>query len=119
MGLAYIANQRIRAGHQNSAANPEQENQREDAAKTWRTRQSEECDGDQAEPEDKSNLLAFVIEQRSYGEGREDESQRLRKGDGAILAGRQVKTIRQVGQDGAQHGGNHPVDKDSDNGGEN
>jgi hypothetical protein len=30
-----------------------------------------------------------------------------------------MKTIGQVGQDRAQHGGDHPIDEDGNNGGEN
>ena len=51
-------------------------------------------------------------------ERRDHQAQRLREGDGAVLRGREMKAVREVGQDGAQHGGNHSVDEDGEDGGE-
>jgi len=118
MGLTYIADQGIRASHHSAAAESEQEQQQQDATEARRARQGEERDGDEGKAEDEAELLAFVVKQRPDAERSDDEPQRLRKGDGAVLARRQVEAIGQVGQDGAQHGGDHPVDEKGENGGE-
>ena len=118
MGFAHIADQSIRRGHEDAAAHAEQEHQEQNCAEARRARQGKECDRDEGEAEDEAKLLAFVIDQRAGGERSEDQSERLRRSDGAVLAGREMEAIRQFGQDGAQHRGNHPVDEDGDNGGE-
>ena len=40
------------------------------------------------------------------------------EGDGAVLRRGEVESLRKLGQDGAQHGGDHSVDKDGEDGGE-
>ena len=70
MGLAYIADQSIGAGHHDAAADSEQEQQKQDAAEARRARQGEERDGDEGEAEDEAQLLAFVVEQRADARAR-------------------------------------------------
>ena len=69
------------------------------------------------QPEHKSDLVALGIEQRAHGQRRHHQPEGLREGDRAILRGREMKAVRQIGQNGAQHGGNHSVDEDGENGG--
>jgi len=62
-----------------------------------------------------SDLLAFVIEQRTYGQGSEDEPSACTKAMVPFWLGRQSgKRSDKVGQNGAEHGGDHPVDKDGE-----
>ena len=86
-------------------------------AEARRAGQQEERDGDEGEAEHEADLVAFGIEQRADAERGDHEAERLRKGDGAVLRGREMKALREIGQDGAEHGGDHSVDKDGEDGG--
>ena len=118
MRFADVADEGIGSGDDDAAADSEHKKKHDDGAITGRAWQSIERDGDERESEDESGFFAFVVEQRSDGEGGENESKGLGEGDGAVLAGREMEALGQFGQDGAQHGSDHAVDKDGDNGGE-
>ncbi len=75
----------------------------------------EQRNGDARETEDEPDFVALGIEQRPNAERGDDEAKRLHEGDGAILRGREVEALRKLGQNGAQHGGDHSVDKDGQN----
>ncbi len=111
------ADQRVGAGDHDAATQPEQKQKQYDAAETRRPRQREERDGNQRQPEDKANLVALVIEQRTHADRGHHQTQRLHEGDGSVLRRRQMKPVRQVGQDGAQHGGDQSIDEDSEDSG--
>ena len=68
--------------------------------------------------EDEPDLVALRIEQRADTERGDDESERLHKGDGAVLRGSEMEALRELGQNGAQHRGDHSIDKDGQNCGE-
>ena len=119
MGLAHAAHQRVGSGDNNAASYAKKEEQGHDAAKAagaWQQKESE-CDAGQAENE--ADLVAFAIEQRTDGEGCDHQAQSLRESDGAVLRRSQVETVRQVGEDRAQHCGDHSVDKNGEDGAEN
>jgi len=54
----------------------------------------------------------------SSGEGRDHEAEGLGEGDGSILGWRKVEAVGEIGQDRAEHGGDHSVDEDGEYGGE-
>ena len=56
------------------------------------------------------------VEQRTHSERGDHQSECLRKCDGAVLGWGQAEAIGEIGQDGAEHGGNHSVDKDGEDG---
>ena len=111
------ADQRVGAGDDNAAADAEQEQQKDDAAEAFGTRQGEEGDDDKGQTENEADLVAFRIEQWADADGGDDEAERLGEGDGAVLGGGEAETVRQVGEDGAQHGGDHSVYEDGEDGG--
>ena len=111
------AHQRISAGHHDSAAYAEQKEQGDDGAKAARAGQQQERDGDEGQPEHQADLVAFGIEQRAHAHRRDHKADGLRESDGAVLRRREMKAVRQIGQNGAEHGGNHSVDKNGENGG--
>ena len=115
---ADAAGERIGAGDDDAAAHAEQEHQEQYRAESRRAGQEEERDGDAGEAENEADLVALGIEQRPDAERGDDETERLRKSDGAVLRGGEVETLREVGQNGAQHGGDHSIDEDGENGGE-
>src|SRR5580704_14121901 len=86
MSRTDIANQRIRGGHKRAATDAKQEKQQQDGAEAGRARQSKKRKGDENEAEDHAKLVAFVIEQWSDAKRSENEPQRLRRGNRAILA---------------------------------
>src|SRR5579862_5531496 len=105
MSFSDITNQRIRRGDKYAAAQPEQKHQEDYAAKARRSGQGEERDRDKGQAEHKSQFLALAIKQWADAERSDDESERLRKRDRAVLAGRKAEAIGQVGHNRAQHGG--------------
>ena len=116
--FAYVADQRIRASHHDTSADAEQEQEDHDAAETLRAGKGVKCDGDEGQAKNEPNLLAFAIQQRTHPDRGDDEPQRLRKCDGAILRRGEMESVGQVGQDGAQHSGNHSIDENGDDGSE-
>ena len=96
---------------------PEQKQEADDAAEARRPRQREERNGDEGQAENEADLVALVVEQRADAERGDHEAQRLREGDGAVLRRGEMKAVGEVGQDGAQHGGDHSVDEDGEDGG--
>ena len=115
---AHAVGQRIGPGDHDAPADPQQKHEQHDAAVASGAGQREQRNRDEHQPQDEADFVAFGVEQRPDGQRGDHQSQRLRGGDGAVLRGRQVEPVRQVGQDGAQHGGDHPVDEDGENGGE-
>src|ERR1700722_11400237 len=118
MGLAYVADQGVGAGDERAAADSEQEEQKHDAAKAARARQGKQSDGDEGEAENKADFFALDIEQRADGDRGKHEAQGVRRGDGAGLAGREMEALGEFGKDRAQHGGDHSVDENGEDGGE-
>ena len=57
MGLADIADQRVRGSHHDAAAHSEQEHEKQNAAETPRARQGKERNGDEGESEDRPIFL--------------------------------------------------------------
>jgi hypothetical protein len=118
MCLADVADERVCAGHHNAPAHPEQEQKEENTAEARRARQGIERDSDEGKSKDEAEFFALAIEQRAYPNRGDDQPQSLHEGDGSILSRGQLEPIRQVGKDGTQHGGNHSIDEDGYNGGE-
>src|SRR6185503_746888 len=106
------------SGDDDSATHPEEEEQQEDVAVPLGAGKQEEGSGDGAESEDEASLVALGVEQRTDAQRRNDEAERLHGGDGAVLGRREVKTLRELRQDGAEHGGDHSVDEDGKDGSE-
>ena len=115
---ADVADEGIGSGDDDAAADSEHKQKHDDGAIARRARQSIERNGNERESEDEAGLLAFVVEQGSDGEGCEDESEGLGEGDGPVLAGGEVEALGQLGKDRAEHGSDHAVNEDGDNGGE-
>ena len=80
--------------------------------------QREERDGDEGEAEDEADLVALRVEQGADGERGDDEAEGLGEGDCAVLRGGEMEAVGEVGENGAEHGGDHSVDEDGENGGE-
>src|ERR1700722_10795176 len=85
MCLAYIAHQRICACHHDAPADAEQEQDDQDAPVSSRARKGVKCNSDKSEAENKSDLLAFAIQQWTNRDRGDDEPQSLRKRDCSIL----------------------------------
>lgn len=96
----------------------EQEKQEYDASKPFRAGQGEELYNDEGQAENEPDLVAFVIEQRAHALRGDEEAERLREGDTSILSRGEPEAIRQCGQVGSQYGGDHPVDEDGEDRGE-
>ena len=65
-----------------------------------------------------ADFLAFIVKEGADGERRKHKSYGLGEGDGSILAGCEVESLRKVRKNCAKHGGDHPVDEDGEGGGE-
>ena len=93
--------------------------QQDDVAIAGRTRQQEKREGNAGEAQDEADSVSLRVQQRPYAHRGDHQAQRLREGNRAILPGAQMESIGKVGQDGAQHGCDHSVDKDRENSGKN
>ena len=93
MRFAHVADEGIGSGDDDAATDSEHEEKHDDGAIARRARQGIERNGNERESEDESGFFAFVVEQRSDGEGGEDESEGLGEGDGAVLAGREMEAL--------------------------
>ena len=93
MRFADVADEGIGSGDDDAAADSEHKEKHDDGAIAGRARQSIKRDGDERESENESGFFAFVVEQGPDGEGGEDESESLREGDGAVLAGREMEAL--------------------------
>ena len=113
---ADVADEGVGAGDDDASAYSEEKEQEEDAAVAGRARQSKERDGDEGKAEHESDLFALGVEQRADADGGDDEPEGLDEGDGSVLAGGEAEAVGEVGQDGAQHGGDHSIDEDRDDG---
>ena len=82
-----------------------------------RARQREESDDDEGEAENDAEFGALVIEQRAYADRCNHQAQGLGECDGAVLGGAEAEGGREVGQNGTQHGGDHSIDEDGEDGG--
>ncbi len=80
-----------------------------------RAGQKEERNRDGGQAEDEADLVALRIEQRTDAERGDDETERLHEGDGAVLRGGEMEALRKLRQNGAEHCGDHSIDKDGQN----
>ena len=113
------ADQRIGAGDHDAPAHAEQKQQKDDAAESLGAGQREERDDDERQAQNEPNLVALRVEQWAHADRGDDETESLGEGDGAVLRRGETEAVGQVGQDGAEHGGNHSVDEDGEDGGKN
>src|SRR5579863_1494548 len=118
MVARYKADQGICAGNNDATADTEQKHEDDDATEARRARQKKERDGDEDEAENEADLVALRVEQGADTDGCDGEANGLREGDGAVLRGREAKAVRELRQDGAEHGGSHAIDEDGQNRGE-
>jgi hypothetical protein len=81
--------------------------------------QREERDSDEGQAEYEADFVSFGVEQRPDGERGDHQAERLSECDGPVLGWSEAEAIGEIGQDGAEHGGNHSVDKDGENGSKN
>ena len=108
----HCADQGVGSCNNDAAAHTEQEEQEYDAPKTFRAGQGEERNNNEGQSENETNLVALIIEQRAYTYRGDDQPKSLRERDGSILCRGEAETLGQFRQDRAQHGGDHPVNKD-------
>jgi hypothetical protein len=118
MRFSDVAGERVGAGDNDAAAHAEEKEEHDDAAESGGARDSKERDEDEGEAEDESDFFSEVVEERADAERGDHESEGLSERDGAILARGELKAAREIGEDSAEHGGNHAVDEDGDDCGE-
>src|SRR5208282_4325014 len=101
-----------------ASANAQKEEQKNDSAVAARLRKGEERAGDAEEAEDETDLVALRIEQRADGERGDHQAEGLGESYCPVLRGREVEALGEVGEDSAEHGGDHSVNEDGEDGGE-
>ena len=117
MRLADAADQRIGASDHDAAADAEQEEKKLNTAEARERGRQKSATAMKRQAKNEADFVALGIEQRPDAKRGDHQPQRLRKCDGAVLRGSQVETIGKFGQNGAQHGGDHSIDEDGQDGG--
>ena len=117
--LVNVAGQRVGGRHDDAAAEPEQEQQCHERTVAAGAGQRKQRDRDQCQPDHQPGLLALVIDERTGRYRRDDQTQRLSQRDVPVLRRRQAESRRQARQRRPEHGGDHAVHKDGENGSEN
>ena len=116
--LAHIADQGIRAGNHDASAHAKQKQQEDDAAKAGGRGRAKRA---MRITQDRGSVRASRLRYRAAGP-RQETRRSIRapaRKRWCRSGGRQAEAVGKIGQDSAQHGGDHSVDKDRDNRGEN